>query len=61
MEPLMLRPKDAFAAIGVKMTKGYELIAAGELETLKLGRATLIPVASIKSFAARLASQKDAA
>lgn len=61
MEPLMLRPKEAFATIGVKMTKGYELIAAGELETVKLGRATLIPVASLKAFACRLVAQNEVA
>ena len=61
MEPLMLRPKEAFAAIGVRKTKGFALIAAGELEALKHGRMTLIPVSSIKAFAARLATQKEAA
>lgn len=61
MEPLMLRPKEAFAAIGVKTTRGYELIAAGELEALKCGRMTLIPVSSIKAFAARLVTQKEGA
>ena len=58
MEPLMLRPKDAFAAIGVKTTKGYELINAGELQTVKLGRATLIPTASVRAFAARLTQER---
>lgn len=58
MEPLFLRPKDAFATIGIKSTKGWALIAAGELEALKIGRATLIPVASIKAFAARLADKQ---
>jgi hypothetical protein len=53
----MVRPKIAFAAIGVKTTKGYELINAGELQTVKLGRATLIPVASVKAFTARLTQQ----
>jgi excisionase family DNA binding protein len=50
----MLRPKDAFRVIGVKTTKGYELINAGELQTVKLGRATLIPVESVRAFTARL-------
>lgn len=39
MDPLALPPKQAFAAIGIGITKGYELIAAGDLETFKIGRA----------------------
>lgn len=50
MEPLALPPKDAFAAIGIGFTKGYELINSGELETFKVGRATRITTASLKVF-----------
>ncbi|WP_324748784.1 excisionase [Sphingomonas sp. LY54] len=62
MEPVAVRPKDAFAAIGVGVTKGYELIGAGELEAIKIGRATRITVASIKALVARrVAEQRIAA
>lgn len=60
MEPLMLRPKQAFDAIGVRTTRGYELIKAGELQTVKLGRMTLIPADSVKAFVARLCEQQAA-
>lgn len=50
MEPLLLPPKAAFAAIGVGTTKGYELINAGKLEAVKIGRATRIKVSSLKSL-----------
>lgn len=53
MDPLALRPKDAFAAIGVGVTKGYELINAGELETFKIGRSTRITAASLRSYVER--------
>lgn len=39
--------------IGVRRTKAYQLIAAGELETVKIGRRTLITVKSIKALLAR--------
>ena len=53
MEPLAISPKDAFAAIGCGVTKGYELIAAGELDTFKIGRATRITTESIRAYVAR--------
>lgn len=53
MEPLAVTPKDAFAALGVGVTKGYELIASGDLETFKIGRATRITTASIRNYVAR--------
>lgn len=62
MEPLAVTPKDAFAAIGVGVTKGYELINAGDLETFKIGRATRITTASVKAFVTkRLAETRVAA
>lgn len=48
MEPIAVSPKDAFAAIGVGNTKGYELINSGDLEAVKIGRATRITWASVK-------------
>jgi excisionase family DNA binding protein len=61
MEPLALQPRDAFAAIGVGSTKGYELINAGELEVFKVGRATRITTASVKAFVARRVAEREAA
>jgi excisionase family DNA binding protein len=53
MEPITVRPKDAFAALGIGVTKGYELINAGELETIKIGRATRITVTSVRALVER--------
>ena len=62
MEPVVVRPKDAFAAIGVGVTKGYELIGSGELDVIKIGRATRITVKSINAMVARrIAEQRRAA
>jgi hypothetical protein len=61
MEPLGLPPKDAFAMIPVGITKGYELINDGELETFKVGRATRVTVASVRAFVARQLEQRQAA
>ena len=60
MEPIAIPPKDAFAAIGVGITKGYELINAGELEIFKIGRATRVTTESVRAFVMRQL-QKEAA
>ena len=39
--------------IGVGRTKLYELIAAGEVETVKLGKATRITTASLRDLVRR--------
>jgi excisionase family DNA binding protein len=52
LEPIAVAPRDAFAAIGVGNTKGYELINAGELEAVKIGRSTRITWDSVKRLIA---------
>ncbi len=51
MEPLPVSPKSAFAALGIGTTKGYELINAGRLKVIKIGRATRVTVPSIREVA----------
>jgi len=53
LEPLGLPPKEGFAFIGVGNTKGYELLAAKEIEFYKVGKATRITTASLKAYVAR--------
>jgi excisionase family DNA binding protein len=61
-KPIAVPALDGFRMIGVSKSKGYELIAAREIETFKVGRATRIPVASLEAFVARqLASRPMAA
>ncbi len=61
MEPIAVRPKDGFAALGLGLTKGYELIGTGDLKIIKIGRATRVTVESIKAYAAKLADQQRVA
>lgn len=53
MAPLTVRVSDAAQILGIGKTKIYELIAAREIEVLKLGRATLIVVGSLEAFIER--------
>lgn len=48
--PFTVRIREACRLTGIGHSKLYELIAAGEIETVKVGTITLIPVASLRSF-----------
>ena len=47
IEPICVRINDAARMIGIGRTKLYELIATGELETVKIGNATRVTTASL--------------
>jgi hypothetical protein len=53
VEPLVVKPKVAWKMLACSNTRGYELLAAGELESYKEGRSRKITVASIKALVAR--------
>lgn len=53
IEPLAVKPKVAWRMLNCGNTHGYELLAAGELESYKDGRSRKITVASIKAYVAR--------
>jgi excisionase family DNA binding protein len=50
MERIAVSIKEACRSIGIGRTKTYELIKEGRLDTFKLGRRTLVTVASIHSL-----------
>ncbi|GLK44483.1 MULTISPECIES: helix-turn-helix domain-containing protein [Novosphingobium] len=50
MEPLTLTIDDTKKAIGLGRTKIYDLIGQGKLETVKVGRRTLVKTASIRAL-----------
>lgn len=53
LDPICVRVNEAARMIGVGRTKLYELIAAGEVETVKLGKATRITTASLHDLVRR--------
>jgi excisionase family DNA binding protein len=50
MEPLTTSVNDAAKALGVGRTSIYALIGEGRIETVKLGRRTLVKVASLRKL-----------
>jgi len=58
----LLRPRQAAQTLAIGNTKLYQLIAAGELETVKIGlRSTGITLASVEAFIERRTVRKAAA
>ena len=53
VKPICVRINDAARIIGIGRTKLYELIASGELETVKFGKATRITTASLEEMVRR--------
>jgi excisionase family DNA binding protein len=50
MEPVATSVNGAAKALGLGRTTIYELIKSGQLETIKIGRRTLIKTASIRAL-----------
>lgn len=49
-EPLSVRIKEACRLTGIGRSKLYELIAAGDIEIVKVGAITLVPISSLKGL-----------
>jgi excisionase family DNA binding protein len=50
VEPICVKVNDAARMIGVGRTKLYELIAAGEVDVVKLGKSTRVTTASLREL-----------
>lgn len=60
-EPLTVRIAAAVKLTGIGRSKLYELIAEGEIEIIKVGAMTLIPIRSLKDFLDRSAKPGSSA
>ena len=58
-ERLMLRPSEAADAMGVSRSKAYELIANGEIPSVRLGGCIRVPVEALKEWIARSVTRRD--
>ena len=50
MTKMLLPIPDAAMALGIGVTKCWELIAAGDLETVRIGRRRLVPVSALEKY-----------
>ena len=56
MERLLLRIPEAGETLGLGRSKLYELIAAGDLEVVKIGKSVRIPDEALRAYVERLRS-----
>jgi len=56
MEKLLLRPVEAAEAIGISRSKIYELLASGELPSVRIGASVRVPVEALRAW---IAAQLD--
>ncbi|MDP9165423.1 MAG: helix-turn-helix domain-containing protein [Actinomycetota bacterium] len=54
---LLYKPEAAAAALGIGRSKLFELIAAGAIETVQIGRSRRIPAAALEEYVDRLRAQ----
>ena len=52
--PITVRVPEAARMLGISRSRIYELITSGDIEALKLGRATLVPIATLQALIDRL-------
>ena len=50
MEKLLLRPVEAAEAIGIGRSKVYELLASGELPSVRIGGSVRVPLDALRAW-----------
>ncbi|WP_232807334.1 excisionase family DNA-binding protein [Geodermatophilus chilensis] len=58
---LLYRPEAAAEVLGIGRSKMFELIAAGQIETVRIGRARRVPAQALEDYVARLRASAGAA
>jgi excisionase family DNA binding protein len=51
---VLLRPQEAADALGISRSKLYELLRAGEVESVCIARSRRVPVDALNDYVARL-------
>lgn len=54
MEPLLMTVTEAAALVGISRARLYELLASGQVPSIKLGRSRRIALADLEAFVAAL-------
>jgi excisionase family DNA binding protein len=60
MDKLLLTPVEAARVLGIGRTKVYELMAAGVLDSVKIGTARRVPAPALAEFVTKLRTEPAA-
>ena len=58
MDRLLLRPVEAAEAIGIGRSKVYELLASGDLPSIRIGGSVRVPVAALQAWIERQLAER---
>ena len=58
MDRLLLRPTEAAEAIGIGRSKIYELLASGELPSIRIGGSVRVPLDALRDWIARQLTER---
>lgn len=61
MDRLLLRPTEAAEAIGIGRSKIYELLASGDLPSIRIGGSVRVPVDALRAWIARQVTDRTEA
>ena len=61
VDRLLLRPAEAAEAIGIGRSKTYELLASGELPSIRIGSSVRVPVDALRAWIARQVAERTEA
>lgn len=50
MEKILLKPTEAAETLGIGRTRVYEMLACGELPSIRIGRSIRVPVAALQKW-----------
>ena len=59
MEKLLLKPAEVCAVVGVGKSKVYELLAAGVIPSVRVGKSVRIPAARLRRWVEELQSDAE--
>ena len=60
-DPLLVSVEEAARRLGIDRCTAYELIAAGELDSVKIRRRRLVPVVALSEYVDRLRGRSEEA
>ena len=58
MDRLLLRPAEAAEAIGIGRSKIYQLLASGELPSIRVGSSVRVPVDALRAWIERQIAER---
>lgn len=56
---LLLKPEEAAEVLGIGRSKLYELLAAGEIESVRIGASRRVPMKGLHDFVERLRAGRE--